>query len=125
MDKGWGVAAVKEIPPVEADWPARWKSIRHHFGITAFGINGCSKDAGEVMVPEHDETASGQQEVFFVHEGEALVTIDGEEMTVPAGSIVAVEPHVKRQLVANASPTTIILVGGPPGKAYQVGEWEK
>jgi hypothetical protein len=46
-------------------------------------------------------------------------------MSVPAGSIVAVEPHVKRQLVANASPTTIILVGGPPGRAYEVGAWEQ
>ncbi len=125
MKNGWGMAAVKEIPPVKSDWPETWKSIRHHFGITGFGINGCSKDAGEVMVPEHDETASGQQEVFFVHEGEALVTLGGETVTVPAGSIVAVEPQVRRQLVANASPTTIILVGGAPGKAYEVGEWEQ
>ena len=110
---------------MKPDWPATWKSVRHRFGITAFGINGVSKDAGEVLVPEHDETASGQQEVVFVFEGEALVTVDGEEHRAAAGTIMAFEPEVRRKIAAAASPTTLLLVGGTPGKAYDVGAWEK
>ena len=60
---GWQVAQIDEIPPVKADWPATWKSVRHFFGITAFGVNAVTKDAGNVLIPEHDETASGQQEL--------------------------------------------------------------
>ena len=41
---GWKSTSVHEIPPVKPDWPATWKSVRHHFGITAFGINAVSKD---------------------------------------------------------------------------------
>ena len=121
---GWKMADVKEVPPVKPDWPSTWKSIRHHFGITAFGINAVCKDAGNVLIPEHEETKSGQQEVFFVHEGEATATLDGEQVRVPAGSIVAVEPGTKRKFEATASPTTLIVIGAPVGRAYQVGDWE-
>src|SRR5918911_3580433 len=95
---GWQVAQIDEIPPVKPDWPATWKSVRHFFGITAFGINAVTKDAGNVLIPEHDETASGQQEVFFVHEGEAVATLGGEEVRAPAGTFIACEPGTKRKL---------------------------
>jgi quercetin dioxygenase-like cupin family protein len=120
----WQVADVNEIPPVKPDWPATWKSVRHHFGITAFGINAVTKDAGNVLIPEHDETASGQQELYFVHAGEVKATLDGEEVTVPAGSLVHCEPGAKRKFESAASPTTLIVIGASPGKAYEVGPWE-
>jgi hypothetical protein len=44
---------------------------------------------------------------------------------VPAGSAVAVEGPVRRKFEATESPTTLIVVGGTPGKAYEVGDWEK
>ena len=124
-ETGWKTASVHEIPPVKPDWPATWKSVRHHFGITAFGINAVSKDAGNVLIPEHDETASGQQEIFFVHEGEVVATLDGEEVRAPAGTFVACQPGTKRKLEAAASPTTVIVVGSPVGRAYEIGSWEK
>ena len=122
---GWKTAALHEIPPVKPDWPGTWKSVRHHFGITAFGINAVSKDAGNVLIPEHDETESGQQEIFFVHEGEAVATLDGEQVRAPSGTFLAVEPGTKRKLEAAASPTTVIVVGSPVGRAYEIGSWEK
>ena len=125
MATHWKVAAIDEIPPVKDDWPATWKSVRYHFGITAFGINAVTKDEGNVLIPEHDETASGQQEVYFVHKGEVLATLDGEEVRVPAGSAVACEPGARRKFEAAASPTTLVVIGATPGKAYEVGPWEK
>jgi hypothetical protein len=122
---GWKAASVAEIPPVKPDWPGTWKSVRAYFGIEAFGINAATKDAGNVLIPEHDESATGQQEIFFVHEGEVKATLGGEEITVPAGTFVAVEPGTKRKFEALASPTTIIVTGAPVGKAYEIGAWEK
>jgi quercetin dioxygenase-like cupin family protein len=120
----WQMADVNEIPPVKEDWPATWKSIRHHFGIAAFGINAVTKDEGSVLIPEHDETASGQQELYFVHVGAAQATLDGEAVRVPAGSAVCCEPAAKRKFEAAASPTTLIVIGGTPGQAYEIGPWE-
>ena len=122
---GWQVAQVDEIPPVKPDWPATWKSVRHHFGITAFGVNAVTKDAGKVLIPEHDETASDQQEIYFVHAGEVAATLDGEAVTVPAGGFVACEPSVRRKFESTATPTTLIVIGAPAGRAYEIGEWEK
>jgi mannose-6-phosphate isomerase-like protein (cupin superfamily) len=122
---GWGIAQVDDVPPVHDDWPATWKSIRHHFGITAFGINAVTKDEGKVLIPEHDETESGQQEVYFVHRGTAHVTLDGQPVTAREGSVVAIEPSVKRKIEAGSSPTTLLCIGGTPGQAYEIGAWEK
>jgi quercetin dioxygenase-like cupin family protein len=121
----WQVADVNEIPPVKEDWPQTWKSVRHHFGIEAFGVNAVTKDAGNVLIPEHTEDESGQQELYFVHAGEVKATLDGEEVTVPAGSFVHCEPGSKRKFESTASPTTLLVIGGCPGKAYEVGPWER
>jgi mannose-6-phosphate isomerase-like protein (cupin superfamily) len=122
---GWGIALVDDVPPVHDDWPATWKSIRHHFGITAFGINAVTKDEGKVLIPEHDETESGQQEIYFVHRGTAHVTLDGQPLTAREGAVVAIEPSVKRKIEAGSSPTTLLCIGGTPGQAYEIGAWEK
>ena len=121
---GWKAADVNEIPPVKPDWPATWKSVRHHFGISSFGVNAVTKDAGNVLIPEHDERESGQEELYFVHAGEVRATLDGEAVTIRAGGMVSVGPGVKRKLEATASPTTVFVVGAAPGKAYEIGGWE-
>jgi quercetin dioxygenase-like cupin family protein len=122
---GWMIEQIDDVPPVKPDWPATWKSVRAHFNITAFGINGVTKDAGKVLIPEHDETESGQQEIYFVHKGEVTVTLNGEQNTAPEGSVIAVEPATLRKFEAAASPTTLLVIGATPGQAYQVGEWEQ
>jgi quercetin dioxygenase-like cupin family protein len=122
---GWRMADIDEVPPVKPDWPATWKSIRAFFGVTAFGINAVTKDEGNVLIPEHDESASGQQEIYFVHKGAARAILDGQEVEVPAGTAVACEPQAKRKFEAAASPTTLLVIGATPGKAYEVGPWER
>ena len=123
--QGWKVEGLNEVPPVKPDWPATWKSVRHHFGLTAFGINGVTKDAGNVLIPEHDEAGSGQEEVYFVHAGEVSATLDGETITVGTGGVIAVGPAVRRKIESTASPTTLLCIGGTPGKAYEIGDWER
>jgi uncharacterized cupin superfamily protein len=122
---GWKVAAIDEIPPVKADWPTTWKSVRHHFGITAFGVNAVTKDAGNVLIPEHDHVETGEQELYVILAGEAVATLDGEQVRVPAGSAVGVEGGTSRKFESAASPTTLMVIGGVPGEAYEVGDWEK
>ena len=122
---GWKVEAIDGIPPVKPDWPATWKSVRHYFGITAFGVNAVTKDAGNILIPEHGHAESGEQELYVIQRGAARATLDGVEVDVPAGSAVAVEGRVRRKFEATESPTTLIVIGGTPGKAYEVGDWEK
>ena|SRR5437867_4341817 len=122
---GWKVAVIDDIPPVKDDWPATWKSMRHHFGITAFGVNAVTKDGGNVLIPEHDHVEAGDQELYVILVGEALATLDGEQVTVPAGSAVAVAGGTKRKFESLATPTTLMVIGAIPGRAYEIGPWEK
>ena len=123
--EGWKTALIDEIPPAKADWPPTWKSIRHHFGITAFGVNAVTKDAGNVLIPEHRHASTGEQEIYIVQRGAATATLDGVHVDVPAGGAVAVEGAVARKFEATESPTTLIVVGGVPGKSFEIGDWEK
>ena len=122
---GWKAALIDEIPPVKADWPSTWKSIRHHFGITAFGINAVTKDAGNVLIPEHRHSSTGEQEIYIVQRGAATATLDGTRVDLPHGGAVAVEGSVARKFEATESPTTLIVVGGVPGRPFEIGDWEK
>jgi mannose-6-phosphate isomerase-like protein (cupin superfamily) len=122
---GWKVAVIDDIPPIKADWPATWKSVRHHFGISAFGVNAVTKDADNVLIPEHDHAENGDQELYVILVGEALATLDGEQVRVPAGCAVGVEGATRRKFESTTSPTTLMVIGAVPGQAYEVGAWEK
>ena len=113
---GWHIADVNEIPPVKPDWPATWKSVRHHFGITAFGINAVTKDAGNVLIPEHDERESGQQEVYFVHRGRLEMEFgDGGSVVLEPGGIVRVDPATVRKLRNTGDEDAVYMVAGGDG----------
>ena len=99
--------------------------MRHHFGITAFGVNAVTKDAGNVLIPEHEHGETGEQELYIIQCGAVVATLDGEQVDVPAGGAVAVEGPVRRKFEATESPTTLIVVGAIPGQVYEVGEWER
>jgi tetratricopeptide (TPR) repeat protein len=59
-----------------------------------------------------------------VHRGRAVFELDGERLEAPAGTLVSVPAGVKRTAFAEDPGTTIIAVGGMPGKAYEPLGWE-
>jgi hypothetical protein len=46
--------------------------------------------------------------------------LDGEQVDAPAGTLVFADPGVKRTAFAEEDGTTVFVVGGKPGKAYEV-----
>jgi tetratricopeptide (TPR) repeat protein len=104
-----------------------WRPVRHHFGITSFGINSwTARQAGDRIINEHDEAdgGDGAEELYLVHTGRARFELDGESLDAPAGTLVSVQPGVKRTAFAEEPQTTIIAIGGTPGKAYAPIGWE-
>jgi hypothetical protein len=105
--------------------PAR--AVRHDFGIKSFGINAwTAAQPGDRLINEHDEDdgADSQEELYFVHSGRARFELDGESLDAPAGTFVYVSPGVRRTAFAEQPETTLLAMGGTPGKAYQVFGWE-
>ena len=103
--------------------------MRVRFGIEGFGVNAYTALAdGSRVIEEHDELSAGagrHEELYFVARGHAVFTLDGEEVDAPGGTFVFVsDPKVRRAAVALEEGTTVLVVGGVPGKAFQASPWE-
>ena len=120
------VARLEEIDEI-SDGREPWRPVRHHFGITSFGVNAwTAREAGDRIINEHDESDDddSQEELYLVQQGRARFELDGDRIDAPAGTFVFVRPAVKRTAFAEEPGTTIIALGGVPGKAYEAGGWE-
>ena len=102
-----------------------WRPIRHHLGITSFGVNAfTAANTGDRIINEHDEADDGSEELYLVHSGHATFELDGERVDAPAGTLVFAHPGVKRTAFAEQPGTIVIALGGTPGQVYQPGGWE-
>src|SRR5262245_23147833 len=120
---GYRVARLEEIEEVD-DGQCRWRPVRHHLGISAFGVNAWSaRDAGDRTVYEHDQSFESNEVLFLVLRGSAAFVLDGERLNAPTGTLVFVRPGTERAVVAEEPGTTIVVVGAAPGKAYEPDGW--
>jgi tetratricopeptide (TPR) repeat protein len=128
-EKGYVFARIDELEPAPriaapeaTDDGKRRFDVRRRFDITAFGVQAYRAPEDVDVINEHDETLlgeSGQEELYVVLQGAATFVIDGETVEAPAGSLVQVQPTSKRKATATEDGTTILVVGGTPGKAYE------
>jgi quercetin dioxygenase-like cupin family protein len=124
MDR-YAVAHVDEIGEID-DGRAPMRAVRQHFGITSFGVNAfAARQAGARIINAHDESEpDSQEELYLVLRGRASFEVDGEQFEAPAGTFVFVPRGVKRTAFGEEPGTTIVVVGGVPGKPYEPGGWE-
>lgn len=124
---GYAVAHVDEIPVLE-DGRSPMKPVRHHLGISAFGVTAwTANDAGDRIINEHQEQEGEQpadEELYVVARGHARFEVDGDSVDAPAGTLVFVRPQSKRTAFAEEAGTTIVAVGATVGKPYHVMGWE-
>jgi hypothetical protein len=111
----WKVARLEEIERRGRDIP-----VREHLGIHSFGINGLTPADDGTLVSEHDETGSGQEELYIVVDGQATFEVDGETFDAPAGTMVFVPPEVRRKATGSG---TVHAHGATPGEVYQAIDW--
>ena len=123
----YAVARIEDVESLRTRHGYDWHSIRHHFGIRAFGVNANVAVEPGVIVEEHDEqhVDGGQEELYVVVAGHATFTVAGEEVDAPAGTLVFVrDPAVRRAAVAHEAGTTLLCVGGRPGQPFRISTWE-
>jgi len=119
--KRWETASIGEMEDSHG-----WSPIRKRFGVESFGINAWTvAGADERIIPEHDESPSGHEELYVVIAGHARFTVDDEEIDAPHGTVLYVrDPAARRAAWARAANTTVLAVGAAPGKAYRPRSWE-
>jgi hypothetical protein len=121
----YAVANLDEIDEI-SDGRCPWRPVRLHFGITSFGANAWTgRAAGDRIINEHDEDeADGQEELYLVLRGRARFELDGERIDAPADTFVFVSQGVKRTAFAEEPGTTIMALGGTPGRVYEPSGFE-
>src|SRR4051812_44942875 len=105
--KSWQAARLDEIERRGRSMP-----VREHLGIRSFGVNAFVANEEGIIVNEHDEAGSGQEELYVVLDGTATFEIDGETLEAGPGTLVSVGPAARRKATGDA---TLLIVGGTPG----------
>jgi tetratricopeptide (TPR) repeat protein len=103
-----------------------WAPIRLALDIRSFGINSWTgRNAGDTVIPEHDEVPTGHEELYLVTAGHATFSVGGEEIDGPEGTIVLVrDASLSRGAIARKPGTAVLTVGAKPGEVYTPIPWE-
>ena len=110
----FAVAGLDDIDEID-DGRCPFRPVRHHFGITSFGVNAMTGHSdGDRLINEHEEAEPDSSE-----------ELDGELQEAPAGTFVHVPAGIKRTAFALEAGTTVLAIGGgPAGKPYEANGWE-
>jgi len=87
-------------------------------GVSSWGMNVIEIEPGCTSYPEHDHQKDGQEEVYVILKGSAmLITPDGKQ-PLQEGMLVRIGPETKRKFLPGENGLTLLALGGTPGQAY-------
>jgi mannose-6-phosphate isomerase-like protein (cupin superfamily) len=111
--------------PVVLTEDGRWQALNAPLGISGFGINAFNVDTDEDTTSAHDEVSSGQEELYIVVAGRAVITVGGTSYEAGVGTIVsATVPTEIRSFRALEDGTRIVCIGAAPGTGDEgYGDW--
>ncbi len=61
----------------------------------------------------HDHAEEGEEEVYLLLEGEATITVEGEDVSLSAGDALRVDPDARRQIHNGDTESTFVIAGAP------------
>lgn len=123
MSDSYTIKHRDEFESMEGSGDSTWRLARKALGTSAFGFNLVEIEPGG-QIPEHDESGSGQVELYAILEGDAVLRIDGEDYTAPAGTFASIEPPATRTILNRSdAKVTAMLIGVQPEGGYEPMSW--
>ena len=110
--------AVADPSDIEAVRDGRVRRVRQALGITAFGVNQFHLPPGG-QGSEHDESASGQEELYLVLDGNGVMAVDGEAGAPSPPLCLRPAGHDAPASRRRQGSSLYVCVGSPPGRAYE------
>jgi quercetin dioxygenase-like cupin family protein len=108
---------------MEGSGESTWLLARKTLGTACFGYNLVEIGPGG-QIPEHDESGSGQVELYVVLEGDAVFRLDGDDHPAPAGTFASIEPPATRTILNRSeAPVTAMVIGVKPDGGYEPMSW--
>jgi len=125
VSAGYKVAQLDEIEALD-DGRVPMRPVRHHLGITAFGVNAfIAARAGDRVINEHaEDQPNDPEELYVVVSGRARFEVGEDTIDAPTGTLVFVPPGPRRTAFAAEDGTTVLAIGATPGRAYEPSGWE-
>jgi uncharacterized cupin superfamily protein len=114
-------ARIDELPAL---WDGFVRLVRPGLDLSAFGANVMNLPP-DYATKSHDESPSGQEELYVCLAGSGTVLLDddGTELPLDAEQLAAVGPGVARTLRSGSDGLRVLIIGGVPGQAYSPQEW--
>ena len=114
-------ARIDELPSL---WDGFARLVRPGLGLSAFGANVMNLPP-DYATKSHDESGSGQEELYVRLAGSGAVVLDedGTELPLDAEQMAAVGPGVARTVRSGPEGLRVLIIGGVPGQAYQPPDW--
>lgn len=106
----------RDDPSIES-FRGAFLKVRRALGTNAFGVNEIRMPP-EFVGNEHDEVATGHEEVYAILDGSGTFTIDGEAVPVSAGEYLRVDPSSTRLAVAGPKGMRFLAIGAKPQHEY-------
>jgi mannose-6-phosphate isomerase-like protein (cupin superfamily) len=112
----------KQINQMEAAFGGGFVKARAELGVTSFGMQVIRMPADYGDYPEHDHEKDGQEEVYVTLEGSGWIDVEGERVEMNPDTFVRVGAGVTRKVHAGPEGLQMLVLGGCPGKAYEIPE---
>jgi quercetin dioxygenase-like cupin family protein len=115
-------ARAVDIDSLPSLYDGLMKLARSALGITAFGVQVIDLPPSYTTDP-HDETASGQEELYVALGGSGGILLEDESIPVAVGRLAVVPPDCSRRLASGEEGLRVLVVGSTPGQPYEPAAW--
>jgi len=116
---------VKRIEEMDSAFDGAMVKVRASLGVTSFGMQIENMPPNWDGYPEHDEVATGQEEVYVILEGSARLLAGGAEFELDPETFARVGPKQRRKLVPGAQGARVLVIGAIPGRPFEIQPWSE
>jgi mannose-6-phosphate isomerase-like protein (cupin superfamily) len=116
---GYSAKSIDDLPTL---WDGLAKLVRPGLEITAFGANVIDLPPN-YSSKSHDESETGQQELYVALRGAGTVDIGDEKLPLDSEHFVRVDAGTDRVLSSGPEGIRVLCIGGLPGGAYEPQDW--
>jgi quercetin dioxygenase-like cupin family protein len=93
--------------------------VEREMGVTSFGARVLDV-APDVVGPEHDESLTGQDELYVGLSGSGWIEVDEARAEIGPRVAIMVPPGTPRRTVAGPEGLSILCIGGRPGVPSEI-----